>query len=181
MAQLILPPLTIIATLSPGSVPSIVATYSNPLSPWDGSTTKYGIILDITPQYTSSYDTTPPLEYNGLDIEVGMWFGVSSTGYTYKITSIVSATPYQVECVVEDVDLYNLLIDNTQTGNNSIDEVPGLIFKISDDGIPVVTPTALIRSGIGDATQWLNDLHDRFRFRNYFRNSRKLYFSKYYS
>ena len=127
MAQLILPPLSIVAELRPGSVPSIVATYSNPLSPWDGAVTKYGIILDITPQLTSSYDTTPPLEYNGLNVEVGMWFGLSANGYTYKITDIISATAYEVVCVVEDVDLFNLLIDNTQQGNNSIDPVPGLL------------------------------------------------------
>lgn len=167
MAQLILPPLSIVAAVRNGST-TVNTTYSNPLSTWNGSAFKYNTILDLIVQTNSSEDTTPTAyQYSGLDVQVGMWIGLTN-GYIYKITSIASATETQVNCVIEDADLYNLLIDNTQQGDNFPPESQnGLIFTISDDGIPIIVPTALIRSAIGDSTQWLNDLHDRFRFRNY--------------
>ena len=167
MAQLILPPLSIVAEVRNDSI-SINAYYTNPASVWDGYPYKFGVILDITTVTNSSQDTSPvPFEYNGVDINVGMWLGLPN-GTAYKITSIASKTASVVECVIEDVDLYNLLIDNTQQGNNTpIAQFNGLVFNIGNDGLPVITPTEQIRSVLGDPAQWLNDLHDRFRFRNY--------------
>jgi hypothetical protein len=167
MAQLILPPLCVPARVRFGTT-NTATTYSNPSSVWNGSSFSFTTTLDVYIQTNSSQDTTPtPYQYSGVDIEVGMWLGLPN-GYCYKIVAISSATDTEVQCTIEDVDLYNLLIDNTQLGNNfPPEEQEGLIFRISDDGLPVITPTELIRSVIGDPTQWLNDLHDRFRFRNY--------------
>ena len=167
MAQLILPPLSIVAAVRNGST-TVNTTYSNPSSVWNGSAYKYTTILDLTIQTNSSEDTTPTAyQYSGLDVQVGMWIGLPN-GYSYKITSIAAATETQLNCVIEDTDLFNLLIDNTQQGDNFPPESQnGLIFRIGDTGIPVIVPTELVRSSIGDFALWLNDIHDRFRFRNY--------------
>ena len=167
MAQLILPPKNIVGSIDFGST-SVASTYSNGSSVWDGSPFSFNVTLTITPQLNSSQDTTPtPYQWDGNDVSVGMWFG-QNNGTTYKIVSISAQNTTSVTCVIEDVDLYVLLVDNTQTGNNYPQELQNsLIFDVSDDGLPVVTPTASITGLIGTAAQWLNDLHDRFRYRNY--------------
>ena len=146
MAQLILPPKNIVGSIDFGST-SVASTYSNGSSVWDGSPFSFNVTLTITPQLNSSQDTTPTAyEWNGNDVSVGMWFGQPS-GATYKIVSISAQNSTSVTCVIEDVDLYVLLIDNTQAGNNYPEETNNsLIFEVSDDGLPVITPTASILS-----------------------------------
>ena len=91
-----------------------------------------------------------------------------NNGNTYQITSIISQSDTQVVCILQDTDLYCLLTDVTSSGNNfPLEGQASLIFEISEDGIPVVAPVAQIVSQIGVAAQWLDDLHDRFRYRNY--------------
>ena len=167
MANLILPPKNIVGNIDLGSV-SVNATYSNPASVWDGYPFSFDITLTITPQTNSSEDTTPtPYEWNGNDISVGMWLG-QINGNTYQIVAIASQNATTVVCTIEDTDLYCLLVDNTSTGNNYPQEGQNsLIFDISEDGMPVVTPVAQITGLIGTSAQWLDDLHDRFRYRNY--------------
>jgi len=178
MAQLILPPLSIPSAVRQGSI-TVNTVYSNIASIWNGSAIKFNATIDITAvggvaygfgavQVNSSQDTTPVMfEYNGLNVEVGMWIGLPN-GMTYKIVQIISQTANVVECVLEDVDLYCLLVDNTGQGNNiPVDGENGLIFRLSDDGIPVLAPTELFRNNLGETANWLNDLHDRFRLRNY--------------
>ena len=167
MAQLILPPKNIVGNIDPSSV-SVNASYTNASSVWDGFPITFNATLTISPQLNSSEDTTPiAYQWNGDDIEVGMFLG-QSNGASYKIVSISSQTSTSLTCVLEDVDLYVLLTDNSQAGNNyPLEDQAGLIFDISDDGLPVITPTAIISGEIGLNAQWLNDLHDRFRFRNY--------------
>ena len=167
MAQLILPPKNIVGSINSGSV-TVNSTYTNGASVWNGSPFSFNATLTITPQLNSSEDTTPTAyEWNGFDVAVGMWFG-QTNGSSYKIVSISSQTATEVVCVIEDVDLYVLLTDNSQAGNNfPLENQNSLIFEVSEDGLPVVAPTAIIIGLIGGAAQWLNDLHDRFRYRNY--------------
>jgi hypothetical protein len=98
-----------------------------------------------------------------------MWFGLPN-GYAYRIQSITSVNPAGTSCtiVIEDVDLYNLVTDNSGMGNNfPVEGFTGLFFNIGLDGLPIITPTEQIRSQIGDLTNWFNDITGRFRFRNY--------------
>jgi len=167
MAQLILPPKNIVAAFNSGTV-TVNSTYSNGSSVWDGAPFRFEAVLTITPQLNSSQDTTPtPYQWDGNDISIGMWIG-QNNGSAYRIVSISAQSSTSITAVVEDVDLYNLLIDNTQTGNNfPLEDQPSLVFDVSEDGIPVVAPTATISGLIGTNANWLNDLHDRFRYRNY--------------
>ena len=167
MASLMLPPKNIVASVNPGSI-STASTYSNASSVWNGYPISYNVVLTITPLTNSSEDTTPtPYEWNGNDISVGMWLG-QNNGATYQIISISAQSSLEVTCVIQDVDLFVLLNDNTQAGvNQPQEESPSLVFEIGEDGLPIITPTATQTGSIGLASQWLNDLHDRFRFRNY--------------
>ena len=168
MASLITPPICIPASINFGST-STTSTYSNALSPWDGSPFIFTCTLTVLPQETSSYDTTPQLLYNASNLVAGMWFGLPN-GYTYRIQSITSVNPAGTSCtlVIEDVDLYNLVTDNSGMGNNfPVEGFTGLFFSIGLDGLPIITPTEQIRSQIGDLTNWFTDITNRFRFRNY--------------
>jgi len=168
MASLILPPKNIVASVNAGSI-STATTYSNASSVWNGSPMSYNVVLTIIPLLNSSEDTTPTqYEWNGFDITAGMWLG-QPNGACYNIKSVSAQDAVSVTCVIEDVDLYVLLNDITQTGNNApLEDSNGLVFNISEDGLPIITPTATQIGAIGAASQWLNDLHDRFRDRNYY-------------
>ena len=169
MASLIKPPITLPASINFGST-TVLSTYVNALSPWNGSPFTFECDLTIEIQETSSYDTTPPLYYTSTDIEVGMWLGLPN-GNCYKILSISNiGGEFNTSCtvVLQDVDLYNLVVDNTSMGNNFPPEgFVGVIFRLADDGLPIIVATEQIRSQIGDLSNWLNDLQNRFRFRNY--------------
>ena len=168
MAQLITPPICIPASINFGST-TVASTYTNAVSPWNGSSFTFNCTFTVLIQETSSYDTNPILQYNANNLTADMWFGLPN-GNSYKIQSITSVNTQGTSCVLvlKDVDLYNLVVDNTGNGNNFPPEgFIGLFFTIGSDGLPVITPTEQIRSQIGDITNWLNDLHDRFRLRNY--------------
>jgi hypothetical protein len=160
MAQLITPPICIPASINFGST-TVNATYTNVASPWNGSPYTFNCTFSVLYQETSSYDSTPPLYYDANDIQVGMWFGLPN-GNAYKICAISNINALATSCdiTLQDVDLYNLIVDNTGMGNNFPPEgFTGLIFEISDEGLPIITPTESIRSQLGDLTNWLNDLH----------------------
>ena len=128
MAKLILPPLCVPAKVRFGTT-TVVTAYNNPSSVWNGSGFQFSTTLDVTVQTTSSEDSTPtPYQYSGLDFSVGMWIGLPN-GYAYEIISISSATETVVNCVIEDVDLYNLVVDNQQQGDNfPPEDQQGLVF-----------------------------------------------------
>ena len=135
MAQLILPPKNIVGSIDMGST-SVNSTYSNGSSVWNGSPFSFNATLTITPQTNSSEDTTPtPYQWDGNDISVGMWFG-QPNGSIYKIVSISAQSSTSITCVIEDVDLYVLLTDNTSTGNNfPAESQNSLVFDVSEDGL----------------------------------------------
>ena len=118
MANLIRPPLCLPSSINFGYT-TILETYSNVLSVWNGAGFVFHSTLTIQIQETSSEDTVPQYLYNASDIEVGMWLGLPN-GNCYKITAISNVNAQGTSCEVDlqDVDLYNLLVDNTSTGNN---------------------------------------------------------------
>ena len=122
--------------------------WADDTSPWNGYPYKYTVNYVISnPQIHSDPTTSTPFEYNGLDVKVGDWVGVGS-GMALRVSSIVedtfnhngqtftSPSSNAIILVLEDVEIYNLLNDSTQTGSNFVPG-PAYIFELGDDGLPV--------------------------------------------
>ena len=75
MANLIKPPICLPASINFGST-TIVETYSNVISVWNGAGFVFRSTLTVLIQEQSSEDTVPPYYYDANDIEVGMWLGL---------------------------------------------------------------------------------------------------------
>lgn len=108
---------------------------------WTGFPNQWQLNLTITPQPHSD-DTTPTaFQYDGLDVQVGDWL-VTGLGTAVQIVSIVTAntTSGLVDCVVEDIELYNVNSDSTINGIGLPNASQGVIFKADDEGKPVIVP-----------------------------------------
>lgn len=135
---------------------------SDPSDPYAGFPYQWNIKLTITPQPHSCHITPTPFFYNGLDVKVGDWITTVDGGYAVKIISITTQTDSEVDCVVEDVDRFNTMTDNTQNGVGIGPDGAGFIFEISDDGLPIVGP--IPQNAMPPTVQ--TDLISRFRYRN---------------
>jgi len=129
--------------------------------PWAGFPNQWQIDLTIFPQ-SHSDDTTPsPFEYNGFDAKVGDWLATGA-GTAVQIISITTAntTTNLLDCVVEDIELFNVNSDSTINGTGLPGAATGVIFKADDEGKPVIVPapTALV------TTFALLDIISRFQY-----------------
>jgi hypothetical protein len=167
MAQLILPPKLLTFKINSGST-VVINTYSNPSSVYDGYPIQFEVDLYTDVQYHSSDASTTPYQYNAYDIIAGDWIG-QPTGKSYRIVSITSVTDANnLTVVIEDEDLYNLLGDNTGLGGNYPDEEQyGVIFDLSDDGLPKITNVTLQSGQLPTSPYFAFDLDGRFRYRNF--------------
>ena len=115
MAYLQRPPKTIVSKVNFGSTVYLGPTYNNASSYWNGSTYIYQVTLSIDPQTTGDeYSSPDPFQYNGYNVEVGDWLG-QPNGLCYLITDIISVTTSSLVCVIQDVDLYNIQINLSNT------------------------------------------------------------------
>ena len=124
----------------------------------------YNISLkNINPQNHSDSSTREPLQYNGLDIQSGMFISDTGGGTILKIVSISDKGLGSLSCVVEDVDMmsYRLNSVNSMAGEESI-----VVFALNPEGEPVfagspfqVTALQKILSRFS-----LNEKDDRVKF-----------------
>ena len=92
MAQIPRLPVTMVASVRNGSV-SVSRNYNNPASAYDGFPYEFDCILDIIPLSTSEI---PNYEFNGNDIEVGMWI-LQQSGLAFEITAVTVNTTVEVQ------------------------------------------------------------------------------------
>ena len=170
MATLLNAPICL-PTLVTGDI-TVVQTYSNPTSVWNGSPIKFSVDVISRAQGNSDEGAAPNYIYTLNDISIGMWLG-QPNGAAYQITQVtsISGDGLSGTIIIEDVDLYNLVLDNTGLGNNSpIENVFGAIFEIGIDGLPTLTPLYSQLGTFGSVETigiWSNDLINRFSYRNY--------------
>jgi hypothetical protein len=109
---------------------------------YTGSPTKkyyrWQITFDVTEQLHGSNLTRNSFEYNGLDIVIGDWVAGATSGICLKIVSILSKTPTQVICVVEDWLRYNTF--KSRTGNGIFNLGPAAVFGLNENGLPMLDP-----------------------------------------
>ena len=117
----------------------------------------------ITQQNHSSFSTPQLYIYDGLDIQVGMWYGEAATGKCTQIVEIISATADYIQCVIEDTGRWEQF--SSQDGVAATGE-PGFIFAIDEDGIPVFHTLTLYNSFIQPYPGFLQDVISKFEARN---------------
>lgn len=146
---------------------------SSPLSPINGQT-----VLRVT---CGIVDTAVcPINYLYPDptyIKVGMWIANVAYGVCFEIINIVSQTSTSIVMDVVDVDNYSGadglggLDPNTQGINTSLDTI---VFELGDDGLPVLME---IDQSLTNqiSNNFITDLINRFRSRNYFTSYLRVY------
>ena len=170
MANLLTAPICL-PTLVTGNI-VVVETYTNPTSIWDGSPIRYRVDIECVQQGNSDEGAAPNYIYTLNDVRLDMWLG-QPNGAAFQIKQFISISGDGLSgtIVIEDVDLYNLVLDNTGLGNNSpIENLYGAIFEIGIDGLPTLTPLFSQLGTFGAVETigiWSNDLINRFSYRNY--------------
>lgn len=141
--------------------------------PYVGYPYQWTITANVQPQYTGEWDHN---YFNSeLDLVPGDWVlrGNNTPPIALRIVSINSAGSGQIECIVEDVDRYNLLL----TGNDGIGlpdtETPpqSLFFQLGEDGLAIFS--GLVPFEYPVTTQ--DEINSRLRFRNYYQNNYEVY------
>jgi hypothetical protein len=161
-------PITLFVNIRSVSVHASWSDPLNPSDPWTGYPYQWTVSLRVQPQPHSDPSTPRPFTYNGLDISIGDWVIFSSSALALQIVSIVAQTDSNLTVIVEDVSLYNILSDPSQTGQGIGPISPQgvfdcLIVRLNPSGIPVF-------SAISDYSVPINlisDITNRFQFRNY--------------
>ena len=138
--------------------------YTNPASPYDGFPYEFDCVLDIV---TISNSQPPNYEFNANDLEVGMWL-LQQTGLTYEIIDISVVNNTEANVTLRDVDLYNIIADPTQSGNNYPQEnAYGATLQLSETGDAILAQLQVLSANLpSTAPYWVNDLYARFEYRN---------------
>lgn len=170
----------LVSTIQFGTI-STMQTVTDPASPFFGFPKTFRADFVIETQAHSDPSTREPLMYNALDIQVGDWLGQIS-GKAYKIVGIIVNDPSDVDnydpdqpdailgpnnitLEIEDVDLYIMKSDTTQTGANFPDEgQPGVIFETDEEEMPILSNISQLSSLFPNITYWVQDLQSRFEF-----------------
>lgn len=135
--------------------------------PWNGTSKSYqwGTTLAITVQAHSGVNTRQKFQYNGLDVNVGMWIANLSTGLAWQIVSISTKSSTSVTCTLQDIFRYNTYRDATSSnaGNGKPTTGSYVIFSLSEAGLPVIDPK---QTGFTVGSLFLSTLLSRFQYIN---------------
>lgn len=99
---------------------------------------KWDVRITVDVQAHGSGATSFPLYYTGSDVKEGMWLAGTTDGLAWQITTINSNNGSVLECVIEDIDRFNVINDPQQAG-----AAPGFgtvaLFSLSEDGQPILS------------------------------------------
>lgn len=137
---------------------------------WEGTTYKWAVKLNVTPQTHSADFTRVPFNYNAEDIEVGNWVG-DGGGRALKIVEIQNSTDTIIDLIVEDVDRFNLFNDPNITGFGGIATPFVVVFDMNDKGLPDL----LAIPGGYFNVESISALNSRFESRDYLTNYVRVY------
>lgn len=111
--------------------------------PWySGSGTKkyyrWEIVMTVTAQSHGSHLTRDDFTFNGLDIVVGDWVAMATSGLCWKVISVTAKTTNSVTVVVEDWLRYNTF--RASTGNGAPTTGSAVVFSLNEKGVPMLDP-----------------------------------------
>jgi hypothetical protein len=167
MARLDSLPITLVASIKPGSI-TVNTFYNNTGSTYHGYGYTFNCTLIVNTTLTSDDRITPnPYAYDAYHVYEGMWIG-QTTGASYKIISTSSPTSAtEIDVVLKDVGLYNLLADPSFSGFNTPSEGNnGLLFYLSNDGDPILSGLQILQPLLPDINYFVNDMYAKFQYRN---------------
>lgn len=131
---------------------------STPQKDIDGKAKQWRLEMNVNAQLHSGVESTTPFQYDGRNIAVGDYVATGANGLILRIDAIESANVSTVVCLASDEDRLNALMDQTQFGDGSILEGPGICFEIENQ-MPVLFPLpSVLPAGFsrGFATQILS-------------------------
>jgi hypothetical protein len=123
---------------------------------------RWSVVMDVSVQQHSAYNTRDPGRYSSQDIVVGEWIANLSSGQAWQIISIESKNAAQVVATVQDVYRYNTFRDVAQVGNGSPAAGNYVVFGIGDTGAPEIDPVP----AAGTSAQFSTNLFSRFEYIN---------------
>lgn len=167
MAQIPSLPVTIPGSIVPGTL-SVDSVYNNVSSIYNEYPYIFECQISLLLESTSDNTITPlPYLYGANNITVGMWFGLPN-GYCYQIVQIVSVDSNQTLTVkIQDVNLYNLYSDPSQSGSNIPSEGEiGVVFSLDENGLPIFGGMTLQSGQLPQKFYWISDIYARFQYRN---------------
>jgi len=124
----------------------------------------FDLVLTVNGQSTGDASSRKANEYNGIDVEPGMWITDTNGDVCLRIQSISQKTEQGLACVAEDVDMlsYRLNSINSITAGNAI-----VVFSQNSEGEAIITNTTAFASGGLDKIQSrfvVNEADDRVKF-----------------
>ena len=120
----------------------------------------WNAILTVTPQPHSNFVDDDGF-YDALDVKVGDHIATSNNGTSLEIVQIINATTTTINCVVEDIDRSNALLDPNQAGDSAIPNGQGIVFEIEENR-PILYPLPNALPGTFTAT-FPSQLLNRFQ------------------
>lgn len=144
-----------------------------PGDPYVGYPYQWTITALVQPQVTGEWDRN---YFNSeLDLVPGDWVlrGNNTPPIALRIVSIDNAGGGSIECVVEDVDRYNLLLSGSD-GIGYVDPVgstSSMFFQLGEDGLAILS--SLVPFELPVTTQ--EEINSRLRFRNYYQVNYEVY------
>jgi hypothetical protein len=128
----------------------------------------------VTQQNHSSFSTNQPFIYDGLDIQVGMWFAEADSGKSLQIVSIdtFNTNSGQITCILEDIGRFEQF---TASDGVTLTGEPGFIFTLNSEGLPILNTLTIYDSFIQPYVGFVEDLNSKFESRNITQNLINVY------
>ena len=128
----------------------------------------------VTQQNHSSFSTPQPFIYDGLDIQVGMWFAEADSGRSLQVVSIDTnnTNSGQISCILEDIGRFEQF---TAPDGVTLTGEPGFLFQLNSDGLPVLNTLTIYDSFIHPYVGFVEDLNSKFSSRNIIQNLINVY------
>ena len=141
--------------------------------PYVGYAYQWSVDISVQPQLTGEWQLG--FAHTEYDVQIGDWLIMSSSLplITVQIIDILSVNNGVINCIVEDVDRYNIYL----TGSSGIGlpspsgVYDGLIIRLGEDGLAVFSNVS--PGSLPVTTQ--EEINSRFRFRNYLQNNYRTY------
>lgn len=131
---------------------------------WSYAPYKWQVSFNVTWQTHSSPYTTIQFAYSGDDIKIGMWVAGGEPAIALKIVEIIPNANGLFQCILEDVERFNIFSDSTQNGIGIFPTgATCYAFEIGDDNFPIMFPSEY---GIAISSFFASDITSRFRINN---------------
>lgn len=123
---------------------------------------RWRVVANVASQLHSSAYTRAPGQYNGMDINVGMWISNTSSGQSWQIIKVESKRSDQVTVIVQDIFRYNTIRGSLGDGDGAPSNGLCVVYGLNDEGMPQIDP--LPQNGVSIA--FTQNLQSRFEYIN---------------